>query len=59
VHPVQECVELAQRRRAFARALRVSGQIDPAAVIEYVSHASPAESGGARPASGTPQEMKS
>jgi predicted RNA-binding protein YlxR (DUF448 family) len=37
VHPDLACVELAQRRRAFGRALRVPGSIDAAAVHEYVS----------------------
>jgi uncharacterized protein len=32
VHPDPGCVDLAVRRRAFARALRVSGPVDPAAV---------------------------
>jgi predicted RNA-binding protein YlxR (DUF448 family) len=50
LHPDQRCVELAQRRRAFARALRVPGPVDPAPVVEYVAHADPG---------GHPQEMKS
>ncbi|MGI8678520.1 MAG: YlxR family protein [Jatrophihabitans sp.] len=54
LHPGAECVDLAQRRRAFARALRVSGQIDPAPVREYVT-----EGRLGQTASGTPQEMKS
>jgi hypothetical protein len=37
LHRDLECVELAQRRRAFGRALRVPGAIDPAPVREYVS----------------------
>ncbi|SHG75919.1 hypothetical protein SAMN05443575_2712 [Jatrophihabitans endophyticus] len=37
VHPVPACVELAQRRRAFERALRVPVPIDPAPVGEYVA----------------------
>jgi uncharacterized protein len=37
VHPDQRCVELAVRRRAFARALRVPGPIDPAPVSSFVS----------------------
>ncbi|MDQ2957665.1 MAG: YlxR family protein [Actinomycetota bacterium] len=36
LHPVPECVELAERRRAFARALRSSSRLDPAAVRQYV-----------------------
>jgi predicted RNA-binding protein YlxR (DUF448 family) len=52
LHPDRRCAELAQRRRAFNRALRVPGAIDPAPVFEYVAP-------GADTASGTPQEMKS
>jgi predicted RNA-binding protein YlxR (DUF448 family) len=37
VHPDPACVELAQRRRAFGRALRVTGTIDASPVHEYVS----------------------
>jgi predicted RNA-binding protein YlxR (DUF448 family) len=36
VHPVPECVALAERRRAFVRALHVPGPLDPAPVREYV-----------------------
>jgi predicted RNA-binding protein YlxR (DUF448 family) len=37
VHPDPACVELAQRRRAFARALRVAGTIDAVPVHEYAA----------------------
>jgi predicted RNA-binding protein YlxR (DUF448 family) len=37
LHPDRRCVELAERRRAFARALHVSGAVDPAPVSEYVA----------------------
>jgi predicted RNA-binding protein YlxR (DUF448 family) len=37
LHPDLACVELAQRRRAFGRALRVSGQIDASPVHEFVA----------------------
>ena len=37
VHPDRQCVELATRRRAFARALRVPGAVDPTPVCEYVA----------------------
>jgi uncharacterized protein len=53
VHPDQRCVELAERRRAFARALRVSGPVDPTPVGEYVAQL------GTRNTSGPPQETKS
>jgi len=37
LHPDLACVELAQRRRAFARALRTSHALDPTLVREYVA----------------------
>ena len=49
VHRDPGCVDLAERRRAFVRALRVPGLLDPSAVREYV------ERHGV-PTSGTPQE---
>ena len=36
LHPEPGCVALAERRRAFARALRAPGPVDPAPVREYV-----------------------
>ncbi len=36
VHADEECLSLAERRRAFPRALRVPGQLDPSAVREHV-----------------------
>jgi predicted RNA-binding protein YlxR (DUF448 family) len=54
LHRDPGCVELAQRRRAFARALRVSATMDPAPVAEYV-----AAEYGDNNASGQPQEMNS
>ena len=49
------CVDLAERRRAFGRALKVSGPVDPAAVREYViSLGVPAQYED--PTSGIPQE---
>jgi predicted RNA-binding protein YlxR (DUF448 family) len=51
LHLDPECVELAQRRRAFARALRDPGPLDLAAVVEYVAiRSSPSST------SGNPQE---
>jgi uncharacterized protein len=56
LHRDPGCVELAERRRAFARAFRVSVALDPTPVREYVA-------GPARqlhqPTSGSPQEMTS
>ena len=37
LHSDLRCVELAQRRQAFTRALKVSGTLDLAAVREYVA----------------------
>jgi uncharacterized protein len=37
LHRNPECVELAERRRAFARALRVPAVLDPSPVREYVA----------------------
>jgi hypothetical protein len=37
VHRNPDCVELAERRRAFGRALGVSGPIDVGAVKQYVA----------------------
>jgi len=36
LHRDPGCLELAERRRAFARALRVPGALDPTPVREYV-----------------------
>lgn len=43
LHPVLECVDLAERRRAFARALRVPGALDPAPVRAYLAPPDPAQ----------------
>jgi uncharacterized protein len=43
LHPEQECLDAAIRRRAFVRALRITGSPDITAVIEHVSAASGAE----------------
>jgi predicted RNA-binding protein YlxR (DUF448 family) len=37
VHPTPECLDLAERRRAFARALRVPGPLDVAAVRSEIA----------------------
>ncbi|QRY49330.1 YlxR family protein [Mycolicibacterium septicum] len=36
LHPDQQCAQMAVRRRAFVRALRLTGSPDTSAVIEYV-----------------------
>jgi uncharacterized protein len=39
LHRDRRCAELAQRRRAYARALRVPGPVDPTPVLEYLTAA--------------------
>jgi predicted RNA-binding protein YlxR (DUF448 family) len=39
LHPTPACLDLAERRRAFPRALRRSGPLDTAPVREYVAAA--------------------
>ena len=39
LHPSLACFELAQRRRAFPRALRVTGSLAVEALASYLSHA--------------------
>jgi predicted RNA-binding protein YlxR (DUF448 family) len=36
LHPDQQCAQMAVKRRAFVRALRLTGSPDTSAVIEYV-----------------------
>ncbi|MFC6153388.1 YlxR family protein [Nocardioides yefusunii] len=36
VHPAVECHELAERRRAYSRGLRVQGQLDASPVGEHI-----------------------
>ncbi|WP_454793460.1 YlxR family protein [Mycolicibacterium lutetiense] len=36
LHPDQQCVQVAVKRRAFVRALRLTGSPDTSAVVEYV-----------------------
>src|SRR6202035_5488983 len=39
LHPSLACLELAQRRRVFPRALRVSGALDTTPLASYLSRA--------------------
>ncbi|MFR0356853.1 YlxR family protein [Streptomyces sediminimaris] len=41
VHPAPVCLDLAVRRRAFTRALRVRGTLDTQALRLYVEQATP------------------
>ena len=41
VHPDLACVDLADKRRAFVRALRAEGPLDASAVREHVRHTHP------------------
>ncbi|BBZ44964.1 DNA-binding protein [Mycobacterium parmense] len=36
VHPVRQCAQQAIRRRAFTRALRITGSPDTSAVVEHI-----------------------
>ena len=38
LHPSLHCLGLAQRRRAFPRALRVTGPLEVDALVSYLSH---------------------
>ncbi len=40
LHPDPQCVLTAQRRKAFGRALRVTGEIDPTPIGRYVASTS-------------------
>jgi predicted RNA-binding protein YlxR (DUF448 family) len=40
LHPVEQCLHAAIRRRAFVRALRITGSPDLSAVIEHVERVS-------------------
>ena len=42
LHPDPQCLDAAIRRRAFVRALRITGSPDTTAVVEHVSAASSA-----------------
>ncbi|MGU3498117.1 YlxR family protein [Mycobacterium sp. C31M] len=38
LHPDPQCVDVALRRRAIGRALRITGSPDTTAVVEYIDH---------------------
>jgi predicted RNA-binding protein YlxR (DUF448 family) len=58
VHRDPDCVTLAQRRRAFGRALRVAGLIDSSAVSEYLAQTVPDSSGQHRTAEQAPADLR-
>ena len=43
LHPDDRCLSAAIRRRAFARALRITGSPETSAVVEYVARHTPRE----------------
>jgi uncharacterized protein len=46
LHPDSDCLALAERRRAFPRALRLTGPLDAAAVREHIAQqGNPAQHG--------------
>jgi hypothetical protein len=55
LHRDPGCVDLAERRRAFGRALRVTGPLDPGPVRKYVDRFGE-QIDKEEPTSGTPQE---
>jgi uncharacterized protein len=48
VHPDLTCFDLAVRRRAFTRAMRVAGELDQADARDYVERMAGTASGRAR-----------
>ena len=48
LHPVPQCAQQAVRRRAFAKALRITGSPDTSAVVEHLEFLSALDSPGNR-----------
>ncbi|MBV9487044.1 MAG: YlxR family protein [Frankiaceae bacterium] len=46
LHPTAECLELAVRRRAFPRALKAEGPLDPTSLSAYVANETNANESG-------------
>jgi predicted RNA-binding protein YlxR (DUF448 family) len=38
LHPTADCLAMAERRKAFGRALRLTNAVDVAAIRDYVQH---------------------
>ena len=53
LHPVLGCLELAERRRAFGRALRIDGPVDTTAVRRWVEAHQPSLEALETPATAT------
>jgi predicted RNA-binding protein YlxR (DUF448 family) len=49
LHPDLGCLDAAERRRAFSRALRVPGALDPTVLRGYLEQQSSARPNSARP----------
>jgi hypothetical protein len=43
VHPDPACVDLAERRKAFSRALRLHGQVDLSPIRQFLDRTTPTE----------------
>jgi predicted RNA-binding protein YlxR (DUF448 family) len=56
LHRDLQCAELAQRRRAYARALRMPGPVDPAPVLGYLAPQDGQHTVRSQITSGNPQE---
>ena len=50
LHPTTECLTLAQRRKAFPRALRFQGQVDTIELAEFVKLETDRRKGNGAPA---------
>nr|WP_197517719.1 YlxR family protein [Mycobacterium sp. E796] len=49
LHPVPQCAQQAIRRRAFTKALRITGPLDTSAVVEHLAvHDSPGNRRGSK-----------
>ncbi|WP_244604971.1 YlxR family protein [Mycobacterium attenuatum] len=46
LHPEPQCLQQAIRRRAFTRALRITGSPDTSAVVEHISGSSAEQQNG-------------
>jgi uncharacterized protein len=49
LHPDRECLALAERRRAFPRALKLNGPLDTATLLDYVTQTETTRQSGTTP----------